>query len=81
MYSKGDLFWVAMLFPTSPTLRVEAVAQVVKAAKPVKRGEKLSGAIVDISSKFIGFNPQDKEEILRYTFQRQREILRARRDD
>jgi c-di-GMP-binding flagellar brake protein YcgR len=43
--------------------------------------EKLHGAIIDISSKFIGINLQDKEEILRYTFQRQREILRSRRDD
>ncbi len=81
VYSKGDLFWIAMLFPSSPPLRVEAVAQVIKSAKSAKLEEKLPGAILDVSSKFIAINPQDKEEILRYTFQRQREILRARRDD
>ncbi len=81
MYQKGDLLWIAILFPGSPTLRVEAVAQVARAAKSAKLEDKLPGAIIDVSSKFVAINPQDKEEILRYTFQRQREILRARRDD
>ena len=81
MYKKGDLLWIAIMFPISPPLRVEAVAQVARAAKSAKLEEKLPGAIIDVSSKFIAINPQDKEEILRYTFQRQREVLRARRDD
>ncbi len=81
MYEKGDLLWIAILFPISPPLRVEAVAQVARAAKSAKLEEKLPGAILDVSSKFIAINPHDKEEILRYTFQRQREVLRARRDD
>ena len=81
MYEKGDLLWIAILFPISPPLRVEAVAHVARAAKSAKLEEKLPGAIIDVSSKFIAINPRDKEEILRYTFQRQREVLRARRDD
>lgn len=80
-YSKGDILWIAMMIPTSPPLRVEAIAQVARAAQSSKLEEKLPGAIVDVSSRFISINLQDKEEILRYTFQRQRKILRARRDE
>ncbi len=81
IYEKGDHLWIAMIFPSSPVLRVEAVALVGRAQKSGKFLERLPGSIVDISSKFIAINPSDKEEVLRYTFQRQRELLRAKRGD
>ncbi|MBT3434349.1 MAG: hypothetical protein HN435_10605, partial [Nitrospinaceae bacterium] len=43
--------------------------------------DRLPGSIIDVSSKFVAINAQDKEHILRYTFQRQRELLRAKRND
>ena len=78
---KGDFLWNAIIFPTSPALRIEAVAEVGRVAKYPKFLERLPGAIIDISSRFVAINLQDKEEILRYTFQRQRELLRAKRGD
>ncbi len=81
IYEKGDHLWIAIIFPSSPVLRVEAVALVGRAQKSGKFLERLPGSIVDISSKFIAINSSDKEEILRYTFQRQRELLRAKRGD
>ena len=81
IYEKGDHLWIAMIFPSSPVLRVEAVALVGRAQKSGKFLERLPGSVVDISSKFLAINPSDKEEILRYTFQRQRELLRAKRGD
>jgi hypothetical protein len=80
-YEKGDHLWISMIFPSSPVLRVEAVALVGRAQKSGKFLERLHGSVVDISSKFIAINASDKEEILRYTFQRQRELLRAKRGD
>ncbi len=81
IYEKGDHLWIAMIFPSSPVLRVEAVALVGRAQKSGKFLERLPGSVVDISSKFLAINASDKEEILRYTFQRQRELLRAKRGD
>lgn len=80
IYEKGDLLWIAMMVPTLPTLRVEAVAQVARVNKSAKLEDKLPGAIMDVSSKFVSINPTHKEEILRYIFKRQREILRSMRE-
>ncbi len=80
VYAKGDSLWIAMIFPSSPPMRIEAVAHVGRAQKSGKFLERLPGAVVDISSKFIAIRANDKEEILRYTFQRQREQLRAKRE-
>ena len=69
-----------MIFPSSPPMRIEAVAHVGRAQRSGKFLERLSGAVVDISSKFSAIRANDKEEILRYTFLRQREQLRAKRE-
>ncbi len=81
IYNKGDFLWIAMIFPTSPSLRVETIAEVGRTGTSKKFLDGLSGAVIDISSSFIAINAQDKEDILRYTFQRQREILRAKRGE
>lgn len=79
-YKKGDFLWIAMIFPSSPPMRVEAIAEIGRTGTSKNFLDRLPGSIIDVSSKFVAINAQDKEHILRYTFQRQRELLRAKRD-
>ncbi|MBT4095487.1 MAG: hypothetical protein HOE85_16100 [Nitrospinaceae bacterium] len=80
-YKKGDFLWIAMIFPSSPPMRVEAIAEIGRTGTSKNYLDRLPGSIIDVSSKFVAINAQDKEHILRYTFQRQRELLRAKRND
>ena len=62
-------------------MRVEAIAEIGRTGTSKNYLDRLPGSIIDVSSKFVAINAQDKEHILRYTFQRQRELLRAKRND
>lgn len=78
LYKKGDLLWIAMRYPTVPVLQVEAIGIVTRLGASVKlRTETPS---VQVSIRYEAINEQDREEILRYTFQLQREQLRAKRE-
>jgi hypothetical protein len=81
LYSKGSHLWIAMVFiGAAPSFRVDAVGRVERLASAVKsRGEKTPS--VEVGARFIAINDQDSEQILRYVFQKQREILRARSRD
>lgn len=77
LYSKGSHLWVAMVFTAAaPSFRVDAVAKVERLSSSVKsRG---GGPSVEVGAHFVAINEQDSEQILRYVFQKQRELLRSR---
>ena len=81
LYSKGSTLWIAMVCPgAAPSFRVDAVARVERLSSSVKsRGDKTPS--VEVGARFVAINDQDSEQILRYVFQKQREILRARNRD
>ena len=81
LYSKGSTLWIAMVFTgAAPSFRVDAVARVERLSSSVKsRGEKTPS--VEVGARFTAINEQDSEQILRYVFQKQREMLRARSRD
>lgn len=81
LYSKGSHLWVGMVFiGAAPSFRVDAVGRVERLSSSVKsRGEKTPS--VEVGARFVAINDQDSEQILRYVFQKQREMLRARSRD
>lgn len=81
LYSKGSHLWVGMVFiGAAPSFRVDAVGRVERLSSAVKsRGEKTPS--VEVGARFVAINDQDSEQILRYVFQKQREMLRARSRD
>lgn len=78
LYSKGSHLWIGMVFiGAAPSFRVDAVGRVERLSSAVKsRGEKTPS--VEVGARFVAINEQDSEQILRYVFQKQRELLRAR---
>jgi len=70
----GDLLEVDMILPMTPLLFMKFVAEVIR-VKEVTKGVTKHHAV---SAQFILMEPQDKDEIIRYIFKRQREILRGR---
>ncbi|MBI3025880.1 MAG: PilZ domain-containing protein [Candidatus Tectomicrobia bacterium] len=81
LYSKGSHLWIGMVFiGAAPSFRVDAVGRVERLSSAVKsRGEKTPS--VEVGARFVAINEQDSEQILRYVFQKQREMLRARSRD
>ncbi len=79
LYKKGAHLWIAMIIPASPSFRVEAIGRVERLSSSIKRRDKAPSA--EVGARFVAINPQDSEEILRYIFQKQREMLRAKQRD
>ncbi|MEA3222226.1 MAG: PilZ domain-containing protein [Thermodesulfobacteriota bacterium] len=73
-FEGGDLAEVDMILPMTPLLFMKFVAEVIR-VKEVAKGATKHHAV---SAQFILMEPQDKDEIIRYIFKRQREILRSR---
>ena len=65
----------------APSFRVDAVARVERLSSSVKRGGGDKAPSVEVGARFTAINEQDSEQILRYVFQKQREMLRARSRD
>jgi len=82
LYSKGSHLWIGMVFVgAAPSFRVDAVARVERLSSSVKRGAGDKAPSVEVGARFTAINEQDSEQILRYVFQKQREMLRARSRD
>ncbi|MDA1000636.1 MAG: PilZ domain-containing protein [bacterium] len=78
LYKKGDLVWIVMRYPTVPVMQVEAIGVVTRLGASIK--SRTETPSVQVSIQYEAINEQDREEILRYTFQRQRVLLRSQRD-
>ncbi len=71
---EGDLVEIKMLLPGSPPVSICAYAEVLRAEGPKESGK------YDVAAKFISMGEDIQEEIVRYIFDRQRELLRAKRE-
>lgn len=72
----GDLLELKITLPVFPPLITVMLAQVLRVQpKPAQAGVNL----YEIALVFVAINDQDREEIIRYTFQKQREQLRQRK--
>lgn len=74
-YEQGQLLKLTIFLPIFPQLSICAVGEVVRSEAVEKEGEKE----YQIASRFIAINEDDREQIVCYTFKREREILRNRK--
>lgn len=73
-YEPGDTLEVTLFIPTVPPTSVVVSGEVVRAV-PVEGGE------YEIALRFFEIDEAAREKLVRYTLQRQREILAGRRKD
>ena len=77
LYRKGDLLWLGFVLPTTPPTQMEAIGEVARIGASVQR--RTETPTVTLSVNFVSINAKDSEEVLKYCFQRQREILRQKK--
>lgn len=73
-FRPGDLVEVSMILPMAPLLYLQLLGDVLR-IKPVTSGETSRSAI---AVRFLQVDSDTKEDIIRYLFKRQREVLRKR---
>ena len=73
-YAEVDVLEVEMILPMVPLLFMRLAAEVIR-VKPVTSYEVERFAV---ATRFLETDPGDKDDIIRYLFRRQREILRRR---
>lgn len=73
-FQSGDLVEVSMILPMAPLLYLQLLGDVLR-IKPVTSGETARSAI---AVRFLQVDNDTKEDIIRYLFKRQREVLRKR---
>ncbi|MBI2370687.1 MAG: PilZ domain-containing protein [Deltaproteobacteria bacterium] len=71
---RGDLFDLRITLPTLPATVIEALGEVVQA---VRRGEGPRGPH-EAGIRFVAIREEDRESLVRYVFQRQRQLLRTK---
>ncbi|MHB8231616.1 MAG: PilZ domain-containing protein [bacterium] len=71
----GSIIKITMLFPAVPLFVIKAVAQVVKIS--FDAGIKTAGAdSTAIACKFIAINESDRDEIIKFTLEKQRQQIK-----
>jgi len=73
-FEKGDLLEINLILPMVPLLFIRLVGEVIR-IKPVTSYETQQYAV---AVKFIQMDPESKDDVIRYLFRRQRELLRKR---
>lgn len=73
-FCAGDLVEVNLILPMDPLLFMRLVGEVIR-MKPVTSYETERYAV---ATRFLQIDPETKEDIIRYLFRRQRELLRKR---
>lgn len=73
-FGEGDLLEIAMILPMVPLMFIRLIGDVIR-RKTVTSYEKERYAI---ALRFLRVDPDTKEDIIRYLFRRQREVLRKR---
>ena len=68
--SRGGILKITMLFPNVPQFLVKALAQVVR----ISGGE--DGVKKSIACKFIAINESDRDEIIKFTMEKQRQQIK-----
>jgi len=73
-FEAGDLVELSMILPMVPLLFIKLVAEVIR-VKPITSYETHRWAL---AARFIKLDPDTKDDIIRFLFRRQREMLRKR---
>jgi hypothetical protein len=73
-FEPGDLLEVSMILPMAPLLYIQLMGDVLR-MKPVTSAETSRYAV---AVRFLQVDSDTKEDIIRYLFKRQREVLRKR---
>jgi len=74
---KGDLVEVDMILPMMPLLFLRVLAEVIRTKELTTYDATIMNYAV--AAHFVQLDPESKEDIIRYLFKRQREILRDRK--
>ena len=69
---QGGIIKITMLFPTVPQFIIKAIAQVVKISFDI--GTKTDN--ITIACKFIAINESDRDEIIKFTLEKQRQQIK-----
>ena len=72
----GDLLELTITLPVFPPLVAKVLAQVQR-VRPKTTSD--GGTLNEVAMEFVAINEQDREEMVRYTFQKQRKELRMRK--
>jgi c-di-GMP-binding flagellar brake protein YcgR len=73
-YEKGDLLEIQLILPMVPLLFIRLVGEVIR-VKPVTSYETSRNAV---AVRYSQIDSESKDDIIRYLFRRQRELLRNR---
>ena len=76
----GDLLEMKLVLPLSPGIVIDFIAKVIRVIKPAGKTGSNEPESSEIAVKYVAINEDDREMIIRYTFKRQRELLRASED-
>lgn len=74
---KGDFLKMKLVLPLSTGIVIDFIAEVLRVIKPAVNTESNDPEFSEIAVKYVAINEDDREMIIRYTFKRQRELLRA----
>ncbi len=73
----GDFLDIKMVLPMSSGIVIEFIAEVVRVIRPSDKTICGDEGLREVAVKYVAVNEDDREMIIRYTFKRQRELLRA----
>lgn len=73
-FENGDLMEISLIFPMVPLLFVRLVGEVIRVRAVTSQEAKRYAVAV----RFLQVDPESKDDIIRYLFRRQRELLRKR---
>lgn len=72
-----DFLDMKLVLPLSTGIVINFIAEVIRVVKPAGNKSQENPKSSEIAVKYVAINEDDREMIIRYTFKRQRELLRA----
>ena len=75
-FEPNGLYELKMLLPILPVRLIRALGRVVRIEEVIENSEKM----FEVSFRFELISEEDRETIIHYTFKRQREILREKKN-
>jgi hypothetical protein len=76
VYGVGEAMVLKMALPLSPLAFIELIVEVVSCSETNRQKEE--GNIYRVAAKYVLISDESREKIIRYVFQRQREVLREK---
>ena len=73
----GDFLEIKLVLPLSTGIVIDFIAKVIRVIKSAGNPGSNDPDSSEIAVKYVAINEDDREMIIRYTFKRQRELLRA----